>query len=137
MRKSCPQTQMEEFSYMSAHPLEPLSASEIQEAVRLLQAQPPFTATTRIISVMLKEPNKALIYPLPDSEVPDREAVAVLFDNAANAAYTIILNLTASAVVKFDRAPAGAQPTLSIDEQVECEQAVLASEEFKAAIEKH
>jgi len=34
---------------MPIHPLEPLGSSEVQTAVRLLQAQPSFTATTRII----------------------------------------------------------------------------------------
>jgi primary-amine oxidase len=119
-----------------AHPLEPLNASEVQAAVKSLQAQPGYTATTRIISIMLKEPGKASIYAWPEDGTPDREAIAVLFDNAANTAYAVTLNLTAGAVVKVDPAPAGAQPTLSFDEQVECEQAVLASAEFKAAIEK-
>jgi primary-amine oxidase len=77
------------------------------------------------------------VYAWPEGEVPDREAVAVLFDNASNVASTATLNLTARALVRFEEAPAGAQPTLSMDEQVECEQAVLKSEEFRAALEKH
>lgn len=122
---------------MPKHPLEPLSAGEVHAAVQLMQSHPPFTKTTRIISIMLKEPAKALVYAWPHGGVPDREAVAVLFDNPANAAFSVTLNLTAGAVVKVDPAPAGSQPTLSIDEQLECEQAVLASEEFKAALKKH
>jgi primary-amine oxidase len=122
---------------MSSHPLQPLIASEIQTAVKLLQALPSFTPATRIISIMLKEPAKELVYAWPDGPIPDREAVAVLFDNAANAAFAVTLNLSGGTVVKIEQAPAGAQPTLSMDEQVECEQAVLASEEFKAALEKH
>src|SRR5580765_7205856 len=122
---------------MPTHPLEPLNAGEVQAAVRLLQAQPAYTVTTRIISIMLKEPSKASIYALPEGGFPDREAYAVLFDNSANTGYTVTLNLTANAVVKLECAPAGAQPTLSFDEQVECEQAVLASAEFKAALAKH
>lgn len=122
---------------MSTHPLEPLSAPEIQAAVRLLQSQPSFTRMTRIISIMLKEPAKALVYAWPNGEVPERKAIAVLFDNAANAASTATLNLTSNEVVKIEAAPEGVQPTLSLDEQVECERAVLASEEFKAALEKH
>jgi primary-amine oxidase len=86
---------------------------------------------------MLKEPSKEFVYAWPGGDIPDREAVAVLFDNAANVASAVTLNLTAGAVVKVEQAAAGAQPTLSMDEQVECEQAVLASEEFKAALEKH
>lgn len=122
---------------MPSHPLQPLVSSEIQTAVRLLQALPSFTPATRIISIMLKEPSKELVYAWPDGEIPDREAIAVLFDNAANTALAATLNLTAGAVVKMEQAPAGAQPTLSMDEQVECEQAVLKSEEFKAALERH
>jgi primary-amine oxidase len=122
---------------MPFHPLQPLISSEIQTAVKLLQALPSFTPATRIISIMLKEPAKELVYAWPDGKIPDREAVAVLFDNAANAAVAATLNLTVGAVVKMEQAPAGAQPTLSMDEQVECEQAVLASEEFKAALERH
>ena len=122
---------------MSSHPLQPLISSEIQAAVKLLQALPSFTPATRIISIMLKEPAKELVYAWPDGEIPDREAVAVLFDNPANAAVAVTLNLTLGAIVKMEQAPAGAQPTLSMDEQVECEQAVLASEEFKAALQRH
>jgi primary-amine oxidase len=122
---------------MPSHPLQPLIASEIQTAVKLLQALPSFTPATRIISIMLKEPAKELVYAWPNGEIPERDAIAVLFDNAANAAFEVTLNLTAGSVVKMEQAPAGAQPTLSMDEQVECEQAVLASEEFKAALERH
>jgi primary-amine oxidase len=122
---------------MPTHPLQPLLSSEIQAAAKLLRGLPSFTSATRIISIMLKEPPKQLVYAWPDGGIPDREAVAVLFDNAASAAYTATLNLTTAVVVKIEQAPAGAQPTLSMDEQVECEQAVLASEEFKAALGRH
>lgn len=122
---------------MPSHPLQPLVSSEIQTAVKLLQALPSFAPAMRIISIMLKEPAKELVYTWPDGPIPDREAIAVLFDNAANTALAATLNLTAGAVVKMEQAPAGAQPTLSMDEQVECEQAVLKSEEFKAALERH
>lgn len=122
---------------MPIHPLEPLSSSEIQAAVQMLQAQSILTATTRIISIMLKEPLKAIIYALPQASAPDREATAVLFDNGANAASTATLNLTQGTVLKLVKAPSNAQPTLSMDEQVECEQAVLASPAFRNALEKH
>jgi primary-amine oxidase len=120
------------------HPLEPLTSSEVQTAVKLLQAQPYFTPTTRIISIMLKEPAKACVYAWDglDDKV-QREAIAVLFDNAKNSAATVTANLTSATIVKFAPAPSNAQPTLSMDEQVECEQAVLNSKEFKAILKKH
>jgi primary-amine oxidase len=126
-----------QFSGISCHPLEPLSAAEVDEAVRLLKTLPVYTPATRVISIMLHEPDKALVYGFRDGSHPDRKAVAVLFDNAANAASTVILNLSSGVVQSIKSAPAGAQPTLSVDEQVECERAVLASDEFKAALERH
>ena len=122
---------------MPLHPLEPLSADEMSSAVSLLNSLAIFQPTTRVISVMLKEPPKQIVYDWPDSGAYDREAVAVLFDNAANKATRVVLNLTAKAVTSETEAPAGAQPTLSVDEQEECERAVLASDLFREALERH
>jgi primary-amine oxidase len=47
---------------MSKHPLEPLSAQEVETAVSILKALPEFNGTTRIISVMLKEPAKDTVH---------------------------------------------------------------------------
>ena len=121
---------------MPLHPLEPLNRAEVDAAVLLLRSSQVHTTTTRIISIMLKEPDKAQVYAWPSDVTINREAIACLFDNATNTAVNIILNLTSKSVTRIDKAPVGAQPTLSIDEQVECEQAVLASEEFKAALFK-
>ena len=122
---------------MSAHPLEPLTADEMRSAVHLIKAQDTFTPTTRFISIMLKEPPKQAIRNWPPSPAPSREAIAVLFDNAANQASRVILDLTGGSVVSTEFAPTGAQPALSIDEQVECEQAVIHSEQFQAALKRH
>ena len=121
---------------MAAHPLEPLSAAEIQSAVSILRDSPGFTPTTRIISIILREPEKSLVYAWPEtSSTAARQAIAVLFDNAANQASTVTLDLGGT-ILNVEKAPTGSQPTFSIDEQVECEAAVLASEEFKAALQR-
>ena len=118
------------------HPLEPLSAAEIEASVQLLKKLPQFNENTRIISIALKEPLKDSVYRWPTVQNIDRESTAVCFDNAANQAYTIDLNLRtgASTIVA---APKGSQPTMSVDEQIECEQAVLNSTEFQEALRKH
>jgi primary-amine oxidase len=120
---------------LAPHPLEPLSAAEVQASVDLLKKLPQFNSTTRVISIMLKEPAKELVYSWSGSS-PDREATAVCFDNSANQAYTIEFNL-ASGTSRVQAAPKGSQPTMSVDEQVECERAVLNSKEFQDAIRKH
>src|SRR5690349_14810891 len=104
------------------HPLEPLSAEEVQQAVQLLRDYGKVTPTTRLVPVSLTE--------------PPREAFAVLFDNGTNACYEATVSLTHEEVLAFRHVP-GVQPTMTIDEQIECEQAVLSSPEFQAALKKH
>ena len=95
------------------------------------------TPRTRIISIQLKEPPKELVHGwTPQSPSVGRGAEAALFDNAANQASSVTLNLTSSELIGITPGPAGGQTTLSADEQIECEQAVLASPEFQAALKK-
>jgi primary-amine oxidase len=118
------------------HPLEPLSASEVQQAVRLLRAAGKVTPTTRFVSVSLREPPKELVHGAAGArQAPPREANVVLFDNATNTAHQAVVSLAQERVTAF-RSDAGAQPTMTVDEQVECEQAVLRSDLFKAALKR-
>ena len=116
------------------HPLEPLSAEEVQHTVELLKRADKITPTTRFVSVALKEPDKSLVYGFTDSSAEPfiaREAFAVLFDNAANTCYEAVVSLSADAVTAWKAVP-GVQPTMTIDEQIECEQTVIKSPEFRA-----
>ncbi len=118
------------------HPLEPLTAPEVQLAVRLLKENGKVTPSTRFVSVSLKEPPKESVHRFTASAPIRREAAAVLFDNATNSCYEAAVSLTDQRVLSHKHIP-GVQPTMTIDEQVECEQAVLASPEFRAALKKH
>jgi primary-amine oxidase len=118
------------------HPLEPLTADEVRLAVSILRDTGKVTPTTRFVSVSLKEPSKALVHSFSGSEPAPRSAFAVLFDNATNSCHEATVSLTEGKLVAWKHVP-GVQPTMTIDEQVECEQAVLNSPEFKAALKKH
>ncbi len=67
---------------MNAHPLEPVTAAEVQLAVSLLKTLPSFNASTRIISIMLKEPPKSSVHTWLSGAPIDRRASAVLLNNA-------------------------------------------------------
>ena len=123
--------------HSSRHPLEPLNEQEVQQAVELLRAMPEWTPQTRIISITLKEPPKSEVFAWPASPSHTRLAIAVLMNNAQNQASTVKLDLHAGKIVSVQLAPAGAQPTLSVDEQIECEKAVLESDNFRAALKQH
>src|SRR5260221_14456423 len=99
----------------TSHPLEPLSALEIAESVRLLKTNPVFSAKTRIISIMLREPPKSVVYGWPKTDKISREADAVLFDNGRNVAIAVNLNLDAGKILGVKETPPGWQRTMSID----------------------
>ncbi len=122
---------------MPMHPLEPLASSEISQVVALLKAAPQFTPATRIISITLREPEKALVLQWPGAQVSGRRADAVLFSNATNTAANVLIDLSTRAIESWVHAEPGLQPTLSFDEQIECEQAVLRSESFREALQRH
>src|SRR5262245_101104 len=119
----------------AAHPLEPLTADEVRLAVTVLKDAGKVTPTTRFVSVALKEPPKAAVHAFDGAQSPPRSAFAVLFNNAANSCYEATVSLAKRELVGWKHVP-GVQPTMTVDEQVECEQVVLASPEFKSALNK-
>lgn len=122
----------------SRHPLEPLSIEEIQLAVNVLKRETArVTASTRFVSVTLHEAPKEKILRAGDEEKVDREADVVLFDNATNSCYEARVSLKDQGeLLSFEHVP-NVQATMTIDEQVECEQAVLRSKDFQRLILEH
>ncbi len=85
---------------------------------------------------MLKEPPKASVHGDADRESVPRAAAVVLFDNATNSCFEATVSLVPGTIDSFTHVP-DVQPTMTIDEQVECEQAVLNSPLFRDALERH
>ncbi len=117
------------------HPLEPLTPQEVQLAIAILRDQGTVTPTTRFVSVSLKEPDKDQVHAFSEGQALARSAFAVLFDNGSNRCFEAVVSLTEQRLVSWQHIP-GVQPTMTADEQVECEQAVLASPEFAAALQR-
>ena len=116
-----------------AHPLEPLSADEVRLAASILRDSGKVTPTTRFISVSLKEPPKAAVH--AGTGPSARSAFAVLFDNGTNSCFEAAVSLSEKKLLSWKHVP-GVQPTMTADEMIECEQAVLQSPEFQAALKK-
>ena len=113
----------------TGHPLEPLTAAEVQQAVRILKATDKVKPTTRFVSVSLHEPPKDQVHGFTTKKPLARHAFAVMFDNAANLASEAVVSLAEGAegkITSWKDVP-GVQPTMTVDEQIECEQAVLRS----------
>ncbi|MEP7259162.1 MAG: primary-amine oxidase [Flavitalea sp.] len=122
----------------TSHPLEPLTQAEIGSVVAILRADKSLTASVRFISVALKEPSKLQVKNFlsnPEKDAP-REAFVVLFDNSKNECYETVVSIAEKKVLSWKHIP-GVQPTMSSDEQLECEEAVLKSQLFKDALAKY
>ncbi len=118
------------------HPLEPLTAAEIKTAVAVLRDEKSLVKTVRFVSVVLQEPSKDYVHSFVRGGKLLREAFVVLFDNGKNQCFEAIVCLADKCIRSWKHVP-GVQPTMTADEQIECEQAVLESAEFQAACRRH
>ena len=128
-------TQIQSTPTTSRHPLDPLSAAEIEKAVAVLKEQRSLSERVRFESIVLSEPPKELILSFKEGDAVNREAFIVLFDNDTGATYEALISLNEGKVKSWDHVP-GVQPRITVDEFYECELAVKKSPEFRAAIKK-
>ena len=119
----------------TAHPLEPLSKSEIEAAVAIVKSDSRVTDSFRFVWVLLNEPDKQAVLNYGRGSDMEREAFAVLLDNASETCVEVTVSLTQSKVTQW-RAVPGAQPSIMIDEFIECEAAVKRCPEFIEALRK-
>jgi primary-amine oxidase len=118
------------------HPLDPLNADEVRVAVETVRAERKLASSVRFMTVTLQEPAKELVvHPRADRPVA-REAFMVLLDNATGKAFEVVVNLKTRKVTRFDELPAGVQPSITLDEFVDAEQAARKCPEFQAAMKK-
>jgi primary-amine oxidase len=118
------------------HPLDPLSAAELEEAVLLLEREQHLGENVRIASINLTEPAKSLVEKHRPGSPFERKAVAILLDRAKRSAYEAVLDLAGKSVTSVTQLPSGVQPSIMLDEFSEGEQAVRRSPLFQAALRK-
>ena len=128
-------TQVQSSSPTGMHPLDPLTAHEIERAVAILQAGRSLGEKVRFESIGLNEPPKDLVLSFKKEDAISREAFIVLFDNETGATYEAVVSLSDGDVKSWEHIP-GVQPRITLDEFYECEIAVKESPEFQAAMAK-
>jgi primary-amine oxidase len=118
------------------HPLDPLTADEIVRAVEIVRQSRQLTDSWRFVTVTLAEPSKSVVRSFkPGGNIP-RQAFVIAIDRSKGVAFEGIVNLVNGAVERFDALPPGIQPSITIDEFSECEEAIKRSPEFLAALKK-
>ena len=118
------------------HPLDPLNASELEQAVNILSQDKYRGDSVRIASLNLIEPAKSAVEKYAPQSPFERKALAVLLDRAKRAAYEAVVNLTSGKVESAKQLPTGIQPSIMLDEFSECEESVRRSPLFQAALQK-
>ncbi|MGM0717598.1 MAG: primary-amine oxidase [Halobacteriota archaeon] len=117
------------------HPLDPLTPAEIETAGSLLQNASAFTDQARIVKIVLNEPSKHALRAYEDSdEAVDREAFAVIRDSPERKTYEAIVSLETESLTSVEHVE-GAQPSIAIEEFIECEETVKANDAWQSALE--
>ncbi len=120
---------------IAQHPLDPLTAEEVTRAVNILRTEYPLSGCTRFATVVLHEPPKSTVLHFEKGDAIQREAFAILLDNATATTYEAIVSLSEGTVISWKKID-GVQPPIMLDEFIECEEAVKANPEFRAALER-
>lgn len=137
MKQTIEQTSIFERQRFSAHPLEPLSKTEIRSVVSIIKSDPRVTDDVRFVTIMLNEPDKKVVleYTPEDEKMFERQALVILLDNNTQQCVEVVVSLNLSTIDSWTTLT-GVQPSIMLDEFVECEEAVKRSPEFIEALRK-
>ncbi len=115
------------------HPLDPLTAEEIESAVAILRAERSLDDGIRFETVTLNEPPKDAVLAFAEGDAVTREAFLIVFDNGTSETHEAVVSLTAGEVTSWRHIP-GVQPRITLDEFTECEEAIKANPDFIEAL---
>jgi primary-amine oxidase len=127
----------EHVSMTRTHPLTPLSANEIERVVAAIRASQTDAAGLRFVQVDLLEPPKAALLAMTagSGPIPERIALAVLFDRASHEAAEVRVSLDRDAVIGWDLITEGFPPLVGDDYELAMS-TVIADPNVRAALAK-
>jgi primary-amine oxidase len=123
-----------------AHPLDPLSAEEIQNACALIKTTKQLGAECRFAMVHLHEPPKAEVIAFQPGQALERCAFLMVFNSVTGETYEGVVNLSRGTVVSWvqhhtETAPYG-QPPVLVEDFFNCDQIVKADEGWRNAVKR-
>jgi primary-amine oxidase len=119
------------------HPLDPLTADEVQAASSILKKERGLTSDQRFVYVMLQEPSKkeVLAYKPGNGVRVDRQAFIVLRDRAKKSTIEAVVSLTNEKVVSF-KPIEGVQSSIMLEEFMTVDEVVKKDPRWQAAMRK-
>lgn len=118
------------------HPFDPLTQDEIVRAVQITRTARGIDDSWRFVTITRAEPEKLAVRSFQPGDVVPRQASVIAIDRAKNQAYEGTVDLVKGVLNRFDPLPPGLQPSITLDEFAECEEAIKRSPEFLAALKK-
>jgi primary-amine oxidase len=129
-------TQLHDTEVGIGHPLEPLSAHEMSRVSAVLRAERELAPSVRFVSVALHEPPKREVLDFTaDTDPPDREAFAVLYDRASQQTIEALVSLSTSTVTSWQVVD-GVQPSVMLEEFFSTEEITRADPRWQEAMRK-
>lgn len=117
------------------HPLEPLLATEILEAVSILKKIQNLGEKDRFVSVSLQEPKKQDVLTFKEGNLFQRKAFIIILNSKDEKTYEAVVCITEGTVDSWTHIP-GVQPTILLEEFGICEAIVKECPEFQEALKK-
>lgn len=125
----------QEAAAPARHPLDPLTAAEIQTAARVLGEDARFPAGTLFSTIVLQEPAKAEVLSWQPGAAVQRHAFAVLLDRRGKRTLEAVVDLKAERVLSWNEVK-GVQPAVLYGEYEEVGQIVKADARWQEAMRK-
>jgi primary-amine oxidase len=117
------------------HPLDSLSASEIEAAVRVLRTGKQLHDGFRFATIDLVEPSKDVVRAFTPGDPIDVRVVLVVLDSREHLAHRAVVDLRAATVLEWTPLE-GVQPAIMADEFAEAEEICKTDPDFLAALAK-
>ena len=119
-----------------AHPYDPLTPQEIENARDILERDHDIDDSYLYIKIVLQEPSKDDIRAFEDDgEDVDREAFVIVRDSKKRTTYEAIVSLDEEEVSSWKEKP-GVQPSITLSEFDECEETVKRNQEWQESAAK-
>jgi primary-amine oxidase len=120
-----------------AHPLEPLSAAEIEAAAKAITAAVGLAPSARFVYVSFDEPAKAEVVAFEEGgPAPERLVKVIIRERAERGTYEGIVAVDRAELRSWRRVP-GVQPSVMFEEFLAAEEAVRADPRWRDAMRRN
>jgi len=117
------------------HPLDPLTAGEVEETTRILRASGRITPRVRIMAYSLLEPDKDVVLAYQPGQPVPREVFVIMRDHERRLTIEAVVSLAQGTIRAF-RERQDVQPALTYPEVFAAQQAVLGDAVFQEAMHR-